>query len=133
MAAMAAPREKPMARKARRAPTTDELRLDAPWEALREAPRARRRRLKSRAADRRVKEVDRNTSLARLERAAKRLKSAHASERVLSVPQWNMDKAVEAMKRAGVSGVVTNLCGTRKQRVETKQRAEKRKPALVSV
>jgi hypothetical protein len=71
--------------------------------------------------DRRACEIDRNGSLARLERAAKRLKHTRAAERVLAVPQWNMDKAVEAMRRAGVSGVVTNLCGTRKQRVERKR------------
>jgi hypothetical protein len=33
-----------------------------------------------------------------------------------------MEKAVEAMKRAGVSGVVTNLCGTKKQRVDQQTR-----------
>lgn len=86
-------------------------------DTLYEAPRARRRRLKARNSERRVQEVDRSTSLAHLERAAKRLKNSRAAERVLVVPQWNMEKAVEAMKRAGVSGLVTNLCGTKKQRV----------------
>ncbi len=87
------------------------------YDGFGEAPRARRRRLKARSGERRVQEVDRSESVVNLERAAKRLKVAHASERVLVVPQWNMEKAVEAMKRAGVSGVVTNLCGTKKQRV----------------
>jgi len=87
-------------------------------DTLLEAPRARRRRLKSRSGERKVQEVDRSASLAHLERAAKRLKMVHASERVLVVPQWNMEKAIEAMKRAGVSGVVQNLCGTKKQRVD---------------
>jgi hypothetical protein len=91
-------------------------------DAIAEAPRARRRRLKARSGERRVQEVDRSASVSHLERAAKRLKHTRAAERVLVVPQWNMDKAVEAMKRAGVSGVVTNLCGTRKQRVESASR-----------
>jgi hypothetical protein len=86
-------------------------------DAIVESPRARRRRLKARSSGRRAQEVDRSSSLAHLERAAKRLKVTRAAERILIVPQWNMDKAVEAMRRAGVTGVVTNLCGTRKQRV----------------
>jgi hypothetical protein len=87
------------------------------FDLIAEAPRARRRRLKARSTGRRAQEVDRSSSLTHLERAAKRLKVTRASERILVVPQWNMDKAVEAMRRAGVTGVVTNLCGTRKQRV----------------
>jgi len=108
-----------MARRTHRPLSVDDIGLG--FDAIAEAPRARRRRLKSRAADRKAQEIDRSSSPARLERAAKRLKAARAAERVLSVPQWNMDKAVEAMERAGVAGVVTNLCGTRKQRVEKKR------------
>lgn len=85
-----------------------------------EPKRARRRRMDAKAADRQATEIDRSSKVVCLERAAKRLRCAHASERVLSVPQWNMDKAAEAMRRAGVSGVVTNLCGTRKRRVSAK-------------
>lgn len=105
-----------MARRSHRPLAFDDVGLAQ--ESFGEAPRARRRRLRSRSGERRVQEVDRSESVAQLERAAKRLKVAHAAERVLVVPQWNMDKAIEAMKRAGVSGVVTNLCGTRKQRVD---------------
>jgi hypothetical protein len=83
-----------------------------------EPGRARRRRLKARAADRKAQEVDRSATPVGLERAAKRLKAVRAADRVLSVPQWNMDKAVEAMRRAGVSGLVTNLCGSQRVRVE---------------
>jgi hypothetical protein len=61
--------------------------------------------------------VDRSGSAAHLERAAKTLKTAPADKRILSAPQWDMEKAVEAMKRAGVSGVVSNLCGSRKVKV----------------
>lgn len=87
-----------------------------------EPQRAKRRRLAARAAERQVQEIDRSSSVAHLERAAKRLRQAHAAERILTVPQWNMDKAVAAMKRAGVSGVVTNLCGTRKTKVKAKKK-----------
>ncbi len=105
-----------MARRSIRPLSDDDFALG--FEPIAEPQRARRRRLKARSADRRAQEVDRSATTVQLERAAKRLKAARAAERVLSVPQWNMDKAVEAMKRAGVSGVVTNLCGTRRQRVE---------------
>jgi hypothetical protein len=104
-----------MTRRSHRPLSGDEVGLD--FRAFAEAPRARRRRLKARSSGRRAEEVDRSGSLNHLERAAKRLKAARAAERILVVPQWNMDKAVEAMRRAGVTGVVTNLCGTRKQRV----------------
>jgi hypothetical protein len=81
---------------------------------------ARRRRLDHKSKDdKKVCEIDRSGSLVHLERAAKRLKHARAEARVLSVPQWDMPKAIEAMKRAGVSGEVTNLCGSRLQRVKT--------------
>ncbi len=116
-----------MARRSNRALSDD----DDPGfisDTIYEPARARRRRLKARGAERKVQEVDRSTSLAHLERAAKRLKSMHAAERVLVVPQWNMEKAVEAMKRAGVSGFVTNLCGTKKQRVDQARRKEEKQP-----
>jgi len=61
--------------------------------------------------------VDRSGSEAHLERAAKALGAAAADKRVLSAPQHHMAMAVKAMKRAGVSGVVSNLCGSRKVRV----------------
>lgn len=63
--------------------------------------------------------IDRSGSAAHLERAAKALKQAPAEQRILSAPQWDMDKAVTAMKRAGVSGVVSNLCGSRRIRVKS--------------
>jgi hypothetical protein len=80
---------------------------------------ARRRRLDHKAKDdKKAHEVDRSGSVVNLERAAKRLKRARAEARILSVPQWDMAKAIEAMKRAGVSGEVTNLCGSRLKRVK---------------
>ncbi len=89
---------------------------DAP--AFTEPPLARRRRLKRKAKDgKRALEIDRSGSPAHIERAAKRLKHARAENRVLRVPQWDMDKATAAMRRAGVSGSVSNLCGSQSVRV----------------
>jgi len=80
---------------------------------------ARRRRLTLASKDgKKVQEVDRSGSLAHLERAAKRLKHVKAEDRVLRVPQWDMEKAASAMRKAGVSGAVSNLCGTRSKRIK---------------
>jgi hypothetical protein len=89
-----------------------------------EPPLARRRRLREKKSKqgKRALEVDRSGSLVNLERAAKRLRLAHADERVLSVQHWNLEKAILAMRRAGVSGIVTNLCASEHRRV-TKQRS----------
>jgi hypothetical protein len=84
-----------------------------------EAKARTRRRRKNRALwdGKKANVIDRSGSAAHLERAAKSLKTQPAHKRVLSAPQWDMDKAVEAMKRAGVTGIVSNLCGSRKVRV----------------
>lgn len=88
-----------------------------------EARSARRRRMTEKAEGVGITmEVERSNAANHLERAAKRLKSMPADQRVLKVPQWNMGKAAAAMRKAGVSGVVSNLSGTRKQRVSAKQR-----------
>lgn len=87
-------------------------------EAFVEPPLARRRRLKAQSKDgKKAQVVDRSGSNAHLEHSAKRLKTVAAEQRVLRVPQWDMRKAAEAMKRAGVTGVVSNLCGARVRRV----------------
>lgn len=94
------------------------------WTAqIYEPPAARRRRLKEQKTKRgkRALEVDRSGSLKHLERAAKRLRQADASERVLCVQHWNLDLAMEAMRRAGVTGVVTNLCASEQRRVEKRR------------
>lgn len=81
---------------------------------------ARRRRFAEREREeRRAEEVDRSGSARHLERAAKRLKHVNAADRVLYVPQWDMAKAELAMRKAGVSGAVSNLCGTRRKLVRT--------------
>jgi hypothetical protein len=79
---------------------------------------ARRRRFAERErAAQKAEEVDRSGSARHLERAAKRLKHVSAVDRVLYVPQWDMAKAELAMRRAGVTGAVSNLCGTRRKLV----------------
>jgi hypothetical protein len=80
---------------------------------------ARRRRLAEEAKERKLAEViDRSGSIGHLERAAKKLKWLDADDRVLYVPHWDLDKAEAAMKRAGVSGAVSNLCGSARRRVD---------------
>lgn len=80
---------------------------------------ARRRRLAQEAKDgKKAEEIDRSGSVKHLERVAKRLKSAKAGDRVLYVPYWDMAKAEEAMRKAGVAGAVSNLCGSQRKRVD---------------
>ena len=80
---------------------------------------ARRRRLAAEAKDgKKACEFDRTGSDKSLERAAKRLKHVKAEDRVLYVPQWDMAKAEIAMRRAGVNGAVSNLCGSQRKRVK---------------
>ena len=54
---------------------------------------------------------------ARLKAAAQRLKQSGAKQKVLAVPQPNMDKARQAMRDTRVSGTVRNLSGTKRSRV----------------
>ncbi len=92
---------------------------DADAEGPVEPAQARRRRLDADAKDgKKAIQIERSPTPACLERAAKRLKSARAEHRVLKVQQWHMKKAAEAMRKAGVTGVVSNLSGTRKTRVD---------------
>lgn len=79
---------------------------------------ARRRRLAQQAKDgKKALAWDRTGSDRHLERAAKSLKHVKAVDRVLFVPQWDMAKAEIAMRRAGVTGAVSNLCGSQRKRI----------------
>lgn len=79
---------------------------------------ARRRRYAQREREEQwAEEIDRSGSARHLERAAKRLKHVNTVDRVLYVPQWDMAKAEIAMRKAGVSGAVSNLCGSRRKLV----------------
>ena len=83
----------------------------------------RRRRYAERKREQmRAEEIDRSGSSRHLERAAKRLKHVTAIDRVLYVPQWDMAKAEMAMRKAGVTGAVSNPCGTRRKIVTNGRR-----------
>jgi hypothetical protein len=92
--------------------------------ALYEKPAARRRRLKQEKTKHRTRAVviDRSGSERHLERAAKMLRSVDSHERVLVVQHWNVEKAVRAMERAGVTGMVTNICKSETRKVEARAR-----------
>ena len=78
-------------------------------------PVRRRRLVQRKREEEEAEEIDRSGSARHLERAAKRLKHAHAADRVLYVPQWDMAKAESAMRKAGVTGAVSNLCGSKRK------------------
>lgn len=82
----------------------------------------RRRRAELEREGKRAEVVDRSGSARHLERAAKRLKHVNAADRILYVPQWDMAKAELAMRKAGVTGAVSNLCGTRRKLVTSGRR-----------
>jgi hypothetical protein len=75
----------------------------------------RRRNAERKRAREEAEIVDRSGSASHLERAAKRLKHAPAADRILYVPQWDMGKAERAMRKAGVVGAVSNLCGSKRK------------------
>ncbi len=66
-------------------------------------------------------EVERSGSMDGLIKAAKRLKTSGKRQRVLQVPQKDMKKAADAMKKAGVAGTVKNLGGTKRRSVRYKK------------
>jgi len=53
----------------------------------------------------------------RLEHAAAKLKASGKPEKILQVPQKDMQKAIEAMKNQRVEGTVKNLSGTKSKHV----------------
>lgn len=65
----------------------------------------------------RATEVERSGQKARLEKAAQRLKDSGKPQKVLQVPQKDMDKAADAMKEKGVTGTVKNMGGTQRKSV----------------
>jgi len=83
-----------------------------------EVPLSRNRRLDAlTAGGNKATEVERGSAPAQLEKAARRLRDSEATKKVLKVPQPNMDAAAAAMRAVGVSGDVTNLGGTKTQKV----------------
>jgi hypothetical protein len=86
-----------------------------------EKPIRRRRRLDA-ATKHRATEVERSGDLAALKRAAQRLKDSGKRQKVLQVPQQDMDKATQAMRDVGVTGTVKNIGGTKRRSVRKKKK-----------
>lgn len=66
-------------------------------------------------------EVERGGSMQLLEKAARRLGASRRPQKVLQVPQKDMDKAATAMRTVGVAGTVKNMSGTRRRSVAKKR------------
>ena len=62
-------------------------------------------------------EVERSGTSTGLEKAAQRLKMRRSKQKVLQVPQKDITKAVQAMKKKGVKGTVKNMSGTKRRSV----------------
>jgi hypothetical protein len=73
-------------------------------------------RLDAATRDRAV-EVERSGDKGALRKAASRLKKSGKKQRVLQVPQKDMDEASEAMREQGVSGTVKNMSGTKRRSI----------------
>ena len=68
-------------------------------------------------SEKRATEVERSGTNEGLGKAAQRLKESKKPQKVLQVPQGDMDKAAQAMKSKNVKGTVKNLSGTKKRSV----------------
>lgn len=62
-------------------------------------------------------EVERSGNTKSLEKAAQRLKMRRSKQKVLQVPQQNMNLAVKAMKTKKVKGTVKNMTGKKRRSV----------------
>jgi len=65
----------------------------------------------------RAVEIERSGRAERLDKAVEKLKASRRRQRVLQVPDKDLDKAAEAMRRNCVGGTVKNMAGTRRRRV----------------
>ncbi len=83
-----------------------------------EAPLPKKRRLDAlTAGGGRATEIELSGNIDKLKEAARRLRDSGAPQRVLKVPQKDMDAAADAMRAAGMPGTVKNLKGTTRRRV----------------
>ena len=69
----------------------------------------------------RATEVERSGSAQGLLAAARRLNQSGATQKVLQVPQKDMDAAAQAMLKAGVSGTIKNMGGTKRRSVRRRK------------
>ncbi len=70
----------------------------------------------------RATEIERSGLPYRLVAAAQRLKKSRAPQKVLQVPQKDMQNAVRAMYKAGIGGTVKNMVGTKRRRVRLRRK-----------
>ena len=82
-----------------------------------EVPLPGGRRLDARTPTGRAIEIERGGTTVGLQAAARRLRDADASQRVLQVPQQDMNAAAAAMRTVSVHGTVKNMAGTRRRPV----------------
>ena len=66
-------------------------------------------------------EVERSGSMDGLIKAAGRLKASGKRQKVLQVPQMDMKKAADAMRKAGIGGTVKNISGTKRRSVASRK------------
>lgn len=71
----------------------------------------------------RATEIERTGTSEALEKAAKRLKDSRKAQKVLQVPEKDMAKAVQAMRKVRTSGTVKNISGTKSRSVKTARTA----------
>ena len=71
----------------------------------------------SQGGGRRATEVERSGTRAGLNAAARRLRKSGAAQKVLQVPQMDMDAAARAMRDAGIGGALRNMGNTKRRRV----------------
>ncbi len=86
-----------------------------------EVPLSRRRRLDAKKKVRgafRAEEIQRTGSRKAFLDAARRLRDSRSKTKILRTRQENMDKAVEAMRKARVKGQVLNMSGTKRKYVK---------------
>jgi hypothetical protein len=81
-----------------------------------EVPVSQARRLDA-ATAKRATEIERSGSNAKLEKAARKLRASGKPQKVLQVPQSDMSKAADAMRRIGTHGTVKNMAGTKRRSV----------------
>lgn len=81
-----------------------------------EVPLTRSRRLDAQTRKTAI-EVERSGSTHGLTKAAGRLKSSNKPQKVLQVPQKDMTKAAQVMKRVRIKGTVKNISGTKRRSV----------------
>lgn len=67
-------------------------------------------------------EVERSGDLKKLEAAARRLKRSRKRQKVLIVPQKDLQKGVDAMKKVKTKGTVRNISGTKRRQVKPKKK-----------